>query len=51
MLAAGRPRAGLMNGAGATRGFGINSPCCGKFERRILSLCHVLVGRGWHFPL
>lgn len=34
-----------LNGAGAdTRSYGINSPCCTRFERRVLSLAHALVG-------
>lgn len=34
----------VLNGAGATRSWGISSPCCSRFERRVLSLAHALVG-------
>jgi len=35
---------GLNGGAESTRSYGINSPCCSRFERKILSLAHALVG-------
>lgn len=42
MAPTARPGPALMRGAG--RSYGINSPCCSRFERRVLSLAHALVG-------
>jgi hypothetical protein len=48
MPATARPGPGLMRGYNGlhptTRGYGINSPCCSRFERRVLSFAHALVG-------